>query len=177
MNLSINKENVEGSFDSIASDLLRKKALFINNTEIRFTEIEFYYFNANHQDNYTHKHKRNEGEWRFHNQGLDITFQGNDTIDGGILIRGIFVDGEFINGPRRVVGRIFEIFGNVNNESHLVLKDSSERHCEILKTFRHLPNEVHPNFHHKPYRYLTDLDNLIIQKSIIEKIKLKSIEL
>ena len=177
MNLSINKKDVEGSFDSIASNLLRKKALLINNTEIRFTEIEFYYFGENHQDNYTHKHKRGEGEWRFHNQGLDITFQGNDTIDGGILIRGIFVDGEFINGPRRVVGRIFEILGNVNNESHIVLKDSSERHCEITKTFRHLPNKVYPDFHHKPYRYLTDLDILEIIKSEKELIRNNSIEL
>lgn len=175
MNLNIDKENIEGSFDRIAADLLLKNALFVNGKEIRFTEIEFYYFDPVHQDNYTHKHRRELGEWRFHNQGLDITFQGDNTSDGGILIRGIYVEGKFFNGPRIVVGKIFEVFGSVGAESHMVLKDTTERNCDILKTFRHLPNEVYPEFHNKHYRYLTDFDDLKIQNATKELIKKNSI--
>jgi hypothetical protein len=171
MNLNIDKENIEGSFDRIATDLLLQKALFVNGKEIRFTEIEFYYFDPVHQDNYTHKHRRELGEWRFHNQGLDITFQGDETSDGGILIRGIYVEGEYYNGPRIVVGKIFEFFSRVDTESNIVLKDTTERSCDILKTFRHIPNEVYPDFHKKHYRYLTDFNDLKIQNTIKELIK------
>lgn len=178
MNLNIDKENIEGSFDRIATDLLLQKALFVNGKEIRFTEIEFYYFDPVHQDKYTHEHLRKVGEWRFHNQGLDITFQGDETTDGGILIRGILVDNKYINGPRKVVGKIFELFGKVSENSTIVLLDSSVRKTEIIKTFRHLPNKDNdPDFQNKPYRYLTDLDLCMIPKSIKAQIKPKSKEL
>jgi hypothetical protein len=178
MNLNIDNGNIEGTFDRIATDLLLEKALFVNGKEIRFTEIEFYFFDPIHQDTYTHEHTRNVGEWRFHSQGLDITFQGNKTTDGGILIRGILVDNEYINGPRKVVGKIFELFGKVTESGTIILSDSSIRKEEIIKTFRHLPNkENDPNFQFRPYRYLTDLDICQIPKSIKEQIKKRSIKL
>ncbi|NEW85396.1 MAG: hypothetical protein GZ094_23960 [Mariniphaga sp.] len=172
MNLNIDLGNIEGSFDGIASDLLLRKALFVNGKEIRFTEIEFYYFNDNHQDNYTHKHKRDEGEWRFHKQGLDITFQGDEKSDGGILIRGICVDGKYINGPINVVSKMFELFGKITTDSSLTLSDSSLRNSEIQKTHRHLPNKINnTDFQFRFYRYLTDIDFWEIPKSTKDQIK------
>lgn len=173
MNLSIDPNNIEHSFDEIALKLLREKALLVNNTEFRFTEIEFYYFHQGiHEDNYTHEHRRDAGEWRFHNQGLDITFQSNKDSDGGILIRGIWDGKNYTNGPRLVVGKIFEAMGKVTHSNTLKIEDASHRQTSIWKTFRHLPNKVqYPEYHNRAYRYLTDLGMLKITTSNKQRIK------
>lgn len=173
MNLNIENENIEKSFDRIATEILNKKTLFVNEKSFRITEIEFYYFHEDfHKDNYTHEHKRDFGEWRFHNQGLDITFQSNEKSDGGILIRGIQVNNEYVNGPRKIIRKIFEHFGKVSKENKILLSNSTKRNLKILKTFRHLPNKhQEPEFKNKQYRYLTDLENLDMPNSIKEIIK------
>ena len=52
MNFEIVNNEIEKSFDRIALELLKRKALVVNNKVFRFTEIEFYYFNEDyHQDN------------------------------------------------------------------------------------------------------------------------------
>lgn len=176
MNLNIDNENIEKSFDRIATEILNKKILFVNEIEFRLTEIEFYYYHEDsHKDNYTHEHKRDYGEWRFHNQGLDITFQSDNKSDGGILIRGIQVNTKYVNGPRKIIREIFENFSKTTNENTILLSDSAERNARILKTFRHLPNKHQvPEFHNKHYRYLTNLESLDIPNSIKEMIKKNS---
>ncbi len=177
MDLKIDNDNIEKSFDRIASDLLTKMTLFVNDKEFQITEIEFYYFHEDHhKDNYTHIHERNEEEWRFHNQGLDITFMGNEKQDGGILIRGIKVEDKYINGPRNIIKKIFETFNKVTDSNIIILKKTVDRPNNIIKTFRHLPNKVQdPLFHNKYYRYLVNLDDLDIPNSIKNKIKENSI--
>lgn len=173
LNLNIDANNIENSFDRMAIDLFRNWALFVNNKKILFTEIEFYYFHDNHKDEYTHPHKRDVGEWRFHNQGLDITFQGDEKSDGGILIRGIYVDGKYINGPRLVIGEIFTQMGSVNELNQVQLKRISPIHNDVIKTFRHLPNKInYPEFHDKQYRYIADLETLPLKES--EKVIIRS---
>lgn len=174
LDLTINEDKIEESFDRIANDLLKNYALFVNNVEYRFTEIEFYYFNEiKHPDKYTHEHNRDEGEWRFHNQGIDLTFQSSDKIDGGILIRGILKENKYVNGPRKVLGEIFQSFGNALDSTLFVLKPTLTRDIDIHKTFRHLPNKNNDeNYHKKPYRYLTDIEELDIpssQKALIKQ--------
>jgi hypothetical protein len=168
MNLEINNNEIEKSFDRIAKDLLTNYALFVNDNEFRFTEIEFYYYCEKiHEDKYTHEHNRNAGEWRFHNQGFDLTFKSDEKSDGGILIRGITLLGKNVNGPRKILEKIFESFGKAFDNNCFVLKQASSREIDIYKTFRHLPNKnVYENFHAKPYRYLTDLENLDIPNSL-----------
>lgn len=177
MNLKIDINNVERSFDRIANDLLTSSILLVNRKEFQFTEIEFYFFHEDeHQDNYTHKHTRGEGEWRFHNQGMDITIQSDDKQDGGILIRGIKVDGKYINGPRKIIQEIFRNYSKVTDHNTLTLISTDKNSVEIIKTFRHLPNKnKYKDFHDKKYRYLVDLDNLEITNSTKEKIKTSSI--
>ena len=111
MNLDIDNADIEKSFDRIAKDILLNKSLYMNDIEFRFTEIEFYYIHKdNHPDNYTHQLKRDKGEWRFHNQGFDITFDGNNDIsDGGILIRGISIKDEYVNGPIKVLKKYLNV--------------------------------------------------------------------
>ena len=158
MNLEINNNNIEESFDRIAKEILTQKALFVNEKVFRFTEIEFYYYYEGiHNDEYTHKHKRKVGEWRLHNQGIDITFEGTDISDGGILVRGVLINGKYINGPLLTIRAIFEAFEKVTNITSFVLNDSETRNVDIIKTFRHLPNKiVHEEFHNKLYRYISD---------------------
>ncbi len=164
MNLSIDNSAIENSFDRIARELLTSKTLVVNGQIFRFTEIEFYYFHKDyHPDGYTHRHLRKSGEWRFHNQGIDITLEGNNVQDGGILIRGILVDGKYVNGPIKCLQRIFEAFGKATELTSFILKDDAARNIPIIKTIRHLPNSIkHDAFHDKLYRYLVEFEKLTI---------------
>lgn len=168
MNLDINPLKIEESFDRIAKELLLEKGIYINDKIFRFTEIEFYYFNEElHPDEYTHEHSRAGGQWRFHNQGIDITLPSQDKIDGGILIRGISVDQKYINGPRKVINAFFEAFGSVINNTHFVLKECNKRDLKIIKTFRHLPNKIkYPHFHTKHYRYIVEFEKTNILNNV-----------
>lgn len=177
MIFTIDKNDIENSFDKIAREILLQKAILINHTELRITEIEFYYFcKGKHEDNYTHTHDRDGGEWRFHNQGLDITFQWDDESDGGILIRGISYlvengESKIISGPRNVIKKIFESFGKCDEQNTLSLIEADRLDCEIIKTFRHIPNKiVDEKFHNKYYRYITHIEDTEILKSEKEQI-------
>lgn len=174
MNLEINPQAIEQSFDRIAKELLIENALYINDKVFRFTEIEFYYYNKEfHPDKYTHEHSLREGQWRFHNQGIDITFNSDDNlqIDGGILIRGVLLNNKYINGPRKIITAFFEAFGNITDNTNFILKISEKRDVEIIKTFRQLPNKIeYPIYHKKHYRYITDLEKIDIPNNIKESI-------
>lgn len=173
MIFTVDKNNVESSFDRIAKDLLLRKSLFVNQVEIQFTEIEFYYYCQEvHEDNYTHRHMREAGQWRFHNQGIDITFKGDELSDGGILIRGISTNGRYVNGPLKSLRVIFERFGDISARTEMFLADGENRNKEIIKTSRHLPNKVvHDEFQLKPYRYLVDIEKLDL--SLVSKDQIK----
>jgi hypothetical protein len=172
MDFQIDLKNIEKSFDLLAKQLLLNHALEINNRLIEITEIEFYFFKEGiHEDKYTHLHDRNAGEWRLHNQGIDITFQSTNDQDGGILIRGIKHDGEYTNGPLKTLNIIFKNFGNVESTATLRIVEIPPLEKKILKTFRHLPNKIeYPDFHNSYYRYLIDLDFLKLDKKSKEMI-------
>jgi hypothetical protein len=165
------QEQIEWSFERIAIDLLTNFSLIINDNSYCFTEIEFYYFlKGKHEDNSTHPHNYPEGNWRFHSQGLDITFRGTIDSDGGILIRGIKklllkdqdkIETKAINGPRRVLSEIFDSLGHIDvKEIAFGIEKKCKDHCEIYKTTRHgLTSSVSEEFKNKEYRYFRDLDH------------------
>lgn len=180
LNLAIDNNKIEESFDSIAKQLFNEFELHANDTVFEFTEIEFYYFHEkNHPDNYTHEHQRDEGEWRFHNQGIDITFESKDDSDGGILIRGIKTKDNYVNGPRKILMKIFESLGKVEDENKIILKKKTKKSDnKISKTFRHLPNKIQDEkFHNKPYRYYINIEKLEIANNIKDQIKKNSREI
>lgn len=179
MNFCIDDNNIEQSFDLIAKELLNEHVLRVNDHEFEFTEIEFYYYKEGvHKDMYTHKHLRKAGEWRSHNQGLDITLEGNAEQDGGILIRGLKHGEKYINGPIKALGLIFESMGSVQNTSSMVLTGKNLGDKHIIKTFRHIPNKIQDKeYHFKKYRYITDLEQVDISIPIMNQIKNDSIEL
>ncbi|GAO29933.1 hypothetical protein [Geofilum rubicundum] len=156
----------------------------MNEKVFRFTEIEFYYYHEpGHEDTYTHPHQRAAGEWRFHSQGFDLTLEGDEgTKDGGILIRGLYgptsendeATASYVNGPRKVLVKIFEAFGSAFEPGCIQLKEAAEWDVEVYKVFRHIPNkEKDRDFIDKPYRYLVNLDNLDIHKGLKGPIKEK----
>jgi hypothetical protein len=172
MNFNIDDNNIEQSFDAIAKELLNEHVLRVNDDEFEFTEIEFYYFmKGYHEDMYTHKHLRKAGEWRSHNQGLDITLEGNAEQDGGILIRGLKNGERFINGPIKALGLIFESMGSIQNTSTIILMKKELGQRKIFKTFRHIPNKIQDKeFHFKKYRYIADFDHVDISIPIKNQI-------
>lgn len=184
LNLKINtntKETIQSSFDRIAKEIISDWQLKIDNELFSFTEIEFYFFcEAVHEDNSTHEHNYNEGLWRLHSQGIDITFQSTDISDGGILIRGLKSKKGYINGPRRILETIFKIFSSVTTIQHQfgLVCESSASPCAIFKTTRHgLSKSEQNTFNDYPYRYYTDLanwDNKHVSQSEKAKIVLNS---
>ena len=153
MELIIDQNNIEQSFERIANYLLLSSVICVNDIEVEITEIEFYYFKKDiHEDNYTHPHNRDAGEWRLHNQGIDITFEGNETTDGGILIRGIKHGNEYINGPLKTLSYLFKLMGKVQAPGTFYLKEKVLNKTQLFKTFRHIPNKVqYEEFHLKNY--------------------------
>jgi hypothetical protein len=166
LNLKIDsstRETIQSSFDRIANEIISDWQLKIDNDLFSFTEIEFYFFcEAVHEDNSTHEHKYDEGLWRFHSQGIDITFQSTDISDGGILIRGLKSEKGYINGPRRILETIFKTFNSVTTVEHQfgLVSESSTSPSSVFKTTRHGLSKTEQNvFNDYQYRYYTDLAN------------------
>lgn len=179
MNFTIDDSNIEQSFNNIAKELMNENVIMVNDKAFEFTEIEFYFFKKGvHEDIYTHKHKRKAGEWRIHNQGLDITLEGNEEQYGGILIRGLSNENTCINGPIKALGFLFESIGSVYNPSTLMLKSKDLEGKKIIKTFRHIPTKIQDKvYHYKKYRYIVELEKLDISIPIKNQIINDCIEL
>ncbi len=159
-----NMNNVTNSFDRIAKKLINDFILIVNDSKFRFTEIEFYYHhNGKHEDNITHEHKRKQGMWRAHNQGFDITFEGNEISCGGILIRGLKQESnnKYTNGPRRCIFQIFEKFNNINGSKNIIeIKYKPKKKPKtIFKTIRQLSDkQKKKKYANKYYRYYTEIE-------------------
>jgi 3-methyladenine DNA glycosylase Mpg len=113
MNFEIDNENIEKSFNRIATDLMNNWILSAGNKSYQICELEFYYENDSHKDPYTHKHdlQTKMGKWYFHGSGLDITF-GSENNPRSILIRAIYDldNSNYIYGPLKSVT---ELLGNL----------------------------------------------------------------
>ena len=142
----IDEKNVEKNFKHITHELIHRQRLVINKVSFRFTELEFYFFSEAHPDGYTHLHEQQEGHWRFHNSGLDITLRGKHHFQsyGGILIRVLRTDGNpketYINGPRRVVFEIGKHLNAVTDPKTFLGIETgtelSEKEYPIFQTYR-----------------------------------------
>ncbi|MBE0662288.1 MAG: hypothetical protein IH597_07460 [Bacteroidales bacterium] len=184
LNLNLNSDSVQSiqkSFDRIAIDLMTNWQLKVNNEFFSFTEIEFYFFKEQiHEDNATHEHNYPEGRWRFHLQGLDITFPATDDSDGGILIRGLKSNNYNVNGPKRVLTAIFINLNSVTNmqQEFGLTPNVKKEQVKIFKTFRQGLSKYPGNdFRDSLYRYYTSLetwDNKHVNNSEKERIRLKS---
>jgi hypothetical protein len=91
-----------------AQEIMNQYILHIDGIVCELTEIEFYYFDCkNHSDIYVHQNElqKNTSDFLYAHQnswgnygGIDLTF-GSGTYYGGILIRAIKINNNFVAGP------------------------------------------------------------------------------
>ncbi len=142
---SKNTNKIEVQFKKVAEEIFNKHILVVKNKKkeiiYRITEIEFYYNDEcdknKHPDPYSHRdyRQRLNEQWYFHRKGrggLDITFGKGEKykIYGGILIRAIekFDDpNEYIEGPFKVVEKIFEVINSKEDKN--ILKKRIKGKC------------------------------------------------
>lgn len=119
-------------FTDLANYILNNIIISANGTKYRICEIEFYYHNKTHLDEYVHQSpdQKKYGKFYFHKfhngtfkagtfKGLDITL-GNENTYFGILIRSIenINTNEFTEGSCNVTNKILGCF-NVSNVKEL----------------------------------------------------------
>ena len=117
-------DNAEDWFDKISKQLFYKVDLMIKDKRYKITEIEYYLYNKQHKDHFTHQSEEQKtcGMWYFHKKGngfkegrikgVDITI-GEANRVGGILIRGIQAldgDEQYVDGPGNFSQTILDIF-------------------------------------------------------------------
>jgi hypothetical protein len=113
-------------FAELAARLVNACDFIVSGQRYRFTEVEAYYFSADHPDPYAHRDplQREYARWYFHRtggtyrggsfKGLDLTF-GDGAAYFGFLIRGIAAfDGTLFDGPCVTVNQILACTGSAD---------------------------------------------------------------
>jgi hypothetical protein len=117
-------KSYEEIFGNIAQKLFEEYYLKVGNYKLYLTEIEFYLYSNDHEDQYTHRQEYQK-EFGFHLHltgwgGIDLTF-GDKNIFGGILLRGIKIkrgnDYEYFNGPWIVINAILNMLNSETVEN------------------------------------------------------------
>jgi len=137
-------EDFEKKFNELADALLNDFAIRRGEKDYRFVEIEFYH-NGTDDEGKKITYKRGFAkscDFFFHDYGVDLCFESTPDSYGGILIRAIECNGEFINGPVRVTDRLFDKFSAlhtpedfpflkpIKNSNHIIPVSS----CRWIKT-------------------------------------------
>ena len=118
------------NFTPLADYLLNKVILNVNGTKFRLAEIEFYYHDTTHLDEYTHKndnqleyekiyfHKLKTGTYKAGTfKGMDIALGNRETNKYfGVLIRSIYdiESKKLIEGPCNSVDKLLLLNGSSN---------------------------------------------------------------
>jgi len=187
-------EDMQFIFYVTANKLINDYVLQIGDIEIELKELEFYFYDKDkHPDEYTHRDERQTriGELYVHRKanntgGIDITF-GNGKYYGGILIRGIKIDNEFVYGPAKVRQKIIQKLNLDNKISYetlqkelenrilkITLKDKNkkeERESLYIYSREGLNNEFN-KYTHALYRFI-DKQYFLKNNNYNEKIKNK----
>lgn len=180
-------------FNKIANNILNNTLLMVNGTKFRICEIEFYYTNDKHNDQYTHcsSDQAKFGFFYFHQykngtyksgtyKGMDMTF-GNNELYCGVLIRSLYdIDNdEFIEGPCRSVNKILELNGFTtvadfmdgkkeikiyDKNDYLYLKPTKLNTEDIYCGKRVGLSNKYPDFLDRKYRYATMIKKIKKQK-------------
>lgn len=196
-------ESLQKIFYETAKHLLKTKVLKILDQEIELTEIEFYFFTCdNHSDPYVHidSLQKSSNKLYVHKQawdrgGIDITF-GNGRYFGGILIRGIKHNNNYISGSATVkkyiankidtsidkhrdLQKYFEI-----NQSEIFLIDKyplTDIQLVLHSTRVGLNSEKDINYANALYRFVTEdylissIQNFESYTNLKERTKIKAI--
>lgn len=107
---TINSNNAQEVFRNIAENLFKNYVIKKGSDIFKFLEIEFYYYSESHKDIKRTKerdvpfvYKRNvskAGVFFLHDSGVDICFKTEETSYGGILIRSLLLNNDYVvTGP------------------------------------------------------------------------------
>jgi hypothetical protein len=166
MNLNIDVENVEQSFDRIAKELINKYELKINDKIYQFIDLEFYFFCDSHEDRFTlEEHIKREGELEAHRYGVDISLGNSKDAYGGVLIRSLLYEDKVIH-KSHVKNEIINNlqFGNNNIE---IVKKKNVKAANIIRTERENLGKIDvaknrkEKFKKKKYRFVVFDENVI----------------
>lgn len=125
----IDSETGTGKFDDLAFALLNNFQIQKGDNRYWMTDIEFYIYTDSHRDIITYPRNCGAGRWFFHPSGVDISFESEvdpearifvkkpklteSSVFGGILIRGIVMEGNPLvnpDGPIKVCDELFDHF-------------------------------------------------------------------
>ena len=134
--------NLFGSFEveklnTFMNTLINGYCLKVNEKEYFFEEVELYFNSIEHRDCSVIKRIQKAGEILFHSYGFDISFDSNEVMYGGVLIRSLLEDGidKPINGPKNCLEKILN--AHINNTLKIELKQCDEnRNLKLLKSKR-----------------------------------------
>jgi len=125
----------ERFFYEAVEDLINGCYLKVGEAKVNLKEVEVYFHDAiYHPDPYAHRNdtQLETGTFYVHRQtwnrgGIDITFGNREKKQfGGILIRGIESNGDYISGPGNVKKYIAELL-NIQETNHTSLQNEIHR--------------------------------------------------
>ncbi|EDM23760.1 hypothetical protein [Caminibacter mediatlanticus] len=169
-------EKLQKIFYCHAKKLLNEYLLKIENLEIEILDIEYYYFSNNHQDIYVHKKEKQKISQKKSSKiiqlyvhkknsrgGIDIVFGKNDYY-GGILIRGISINGKNIIGINKVKNKIAKTFNISDDYKELqdffdntditLIKKSNQKDDKIFVSIREGLNSLECKYKFVLYRFI-----------------------
>lgn len=119
-------QDIEKEFVVLAEALLNNFVIKRGEKEYRFVEIEFYHNKTDDEGKkITYKRGYTKScDFFFHSSGVDLCFESSPDSYGGILIRSMECNGEFIYGPGRVVDQLFDKFSSLHTPNDFPLLKS-----------------------------------------------------
>ena len=154
------QEAIQTRFTLLAEALFRDFQIEKGGEVYDLLEIEFYFWNAVHQDEITYRRQCPAGMWYFHPSGVDISFASDSNCYGGILLRSIVQvasEPKVIAGPLRLVNHLFDYWDMTGNDTsfqpRLVFKSQPDASCLIETAPRKIANLKQSQFFAAPYCY------------------------
>ena len=158
--LAVRPVHIPQRFNEIAQALFSNFHIQKGAVRYDFLELEFYYYNQEHEDIITYPRTTQVGEWFIHSSGLDLSFESKMSytskgeIDydrsyyGGVLLRCLLKTEQgkhtVINGPRKCLFELFNHSLNVFDDTfdrlpQVVLGGPKEK-IDVHTTIRQIPN-------------------------------------
>lgn len=143
------EDDCDKLFKVIANSLIKNFAIKKGPELYRFTDIEFYYYDSqiddyrddNENKKVTYPRTCKQGQWFFHNSGIDLTFNSDADkgYGGGILIRGLRNDvtNKTFNGPKNCYNELYEIYEDAFSPSAPYIVASNHIECSVKQDKRY----------------------------------------
>ncbi|KIM12745.1 MAG: hypothetical protein KU37_02395 [Sulfuricurvum sp. PC08-66] len=157
-------QNSNIDVDSLMCTLINNYVLKVNDDIYDFCEIELYYYKKEkHEDCGVLKRDKLAGDIFFHRYGIDICFDSNGTDEyGGILIRSLKKDDEYIFGPLKCS---LTLLNRYQPNIHILIQQTQKNKEIICKTTRIKSSCKNNKYHSELYRYVTKYACTVMHKN------------